>query len=854
MPTRIDRYKLFATATFVVCSLLTVPVRSESTFEEITVGFEVPRLVEQDILVQYDGATVYLPVTEVFRLLDINVGPDIERTRIEGFFFVKDRRYELRPRENKAIVTGVEYSLAANEFKYTGVDIYLRIDQFKRLFALDMSFDYSQLRVLLPLNQEFPAYQRLVRKQSREKLRKTEAALKNLKAIPRQRDLFSGGVFDWTISSNPIGGNGHYADVTAGAMLLGGDLSFTGTGNTVTGIQTDQLNSRWHYSFDPNKYITQAELGSVNPRGMLSRSLNGALFTNRPQLQRTYFQTINITGKLEPGWEVELYSDGKLIDFAKPDAAGEYTFAVNIDYGSSDFQLKMYGPSGEIRTEERHVRVPYTLIPRRQFEYSVAGGKDRLAATNNWYSQGTAYYGINDRLTVGLGADLPIAGRKDETPLFAGEATVQIAGNMIAITSLAPNHKALFGLNYTMPSSISADLSFSKFYPNPFRNLVGQEYNTALSLSTPIRIGKRYLGLRYYVARDKYDLFSATTMNYGFTASVSRFYLNYLGRYKSTQYPTRSVSSLASQILLSTDLVHFFRPQFKIDYDHTTSGISRLGVYVTRRLFSTGQLSFAYEHSPQYKTSGFTLNVSFFTKAAYFATRSQYSNREVSVAQMQRGSIRYDRSAGALRFDRRSGTGYGSAVVRPFMDLNNDGLLGDDEEILKGLKARISGVGGRPIGRGNLFYYDGLRPYDSYTIQIDATSLDNPLLRPAYDNYKVSVNPNVVTTVDVPVVIAADISGTVERRTQSGNVGVGGMILHVINMSNDAVTEISTFSSGQYYYLGLLPGKYRAYLDAAQMAQYGYESEPKSREFEVKPSAAGSSVENISFVLVPLSQ
>lgn len=832
-------------------SLPAQKVRGESSFEEITVGFEVPRLVQQDILVQYDGNSVFLPVCEIFRLLDINVGPDLEHTRIEGFLYTKDRKYELRPLENKAIVEKNEYSLSPGDFRFSGTEMYLQIDQFKRLFALEMTFDFSQLRVLLPLNQKFPAYQRLVRKQLRDKLRKTESALKNYKAIPLKREMFSGGVMDWTISANPVGGNGHYADVAMGSMLLGGDLSLSGTGNTQTGLQTDQLNYRWHYAFDANKFISQAELGKVNPGGLLSRSLKGGLLTNKPQLQRTYFQTINISGKLDPGWEIELYSDGKLIDFTRPNAAGEYSFAVSIDYGASDLQLKMYGPNGEIRTEERHVRVPYTLIPRGQFEYSVAGGEDGLSATTNWYSQGTAYFGITNQITAGVGADVPIVGVKNEKPLFDFEATGQITGNVISNASISPGYKYLFGVNYTTPNSLSADLTFTQYGNNPIRNLVGQQYNAALSLSAPLKIGNRYLGLRYYVARDKYKLFGSTSMNYGFTASVSRFYLNYLGRYKSTEYATHAVSSLATQILLSTDLFQFLRPQFRVDYDHTASAVSRVGVYVTRRLFRTGQLSIAYEHSPQYKTSGITLNVSFFTPVAYFATRSQYAEKKVTVTQMQRGSIRYDRAAGTVRMDRRSGTGYGSAVVRPFMDLNNDGVLDNNEEILKGLKARISGVGGRPVGRGNLFYYDGLRPYDTYTIQVDATSLDNPLLRPAYDNFKVAVNPNVVTTVDVPVVMAADISGTVERQTQSGSVGVGAMVLHVINLSNDIATDITTFSSGQYYYLGLIPGKYTAYLDAAQLAQYGYESEPKTREFEVKPSATGSSIEGISFVLKP---
>jgi hypothetical protein len=850
MPKRVDHRFLMAAFVAALFALSPAHGQGQSAFEEITVSFEVPRLVSKDIFVHYDGTTVYLPVSDVFRLLDISVSSDAGHTRIEGFFVVKDKRYELRPLEQKAVVAGTEYSLAPTDFQYNNLEMYLRIDQFKRLFGLEMTFDFTQLRVLLPLNADFPAYKRLVRKQIREKLRVTEAALRNLKTIPRKRELFSGGVMDWTVSASPIGGGGHYADLSVGSMLLGGDLSLSGTGNTVTGFQSDQFTYRWHYAFDSSLLITQAELGTVNPGGILSRSLKGGMITNRPQLQRTYFQTVNVTGKLDPGWEVELYADGKLIDFAEADQTGEYHFTVDIDYGSSDLQLKMYGPNGEIRTEERHVRVPYTLIPKRQFEYTVSGGQDAQLGLNNWYSQATGYYGITNRVTVGVGSDFPISGAKNEKKLFAGEASFQLAGSLIANTSVAPNNKTLFGINYTMPSSVSADFSYTKFYENPSRNPIEQKSSMAMSVSAPIHLGSRYLGLRYYVARDQYRAFSSSTMNYGASLSMWRFYMNYLGRYKSTVYPSKTTKSLSSQVLLSSDLLRWLRPQLRLDYDHTTNALSRVGIYVTRRFLSTGQISLSFEHSPQFKTNSINLSINFFTKAANFSTRAQYSDHEMSMSQLQRGSIRYDRAASVIRFDRRNGIGYGSAVVRPFMDINNDGVLGQHEEILEGLKARISGVGGRPIGRGRMYYYDGLRPYDSYTIQVDPTSLDNPMLRPAFENFKVSVNPNVVTTIDVPVVMAADISGMVERQIPSGKVGVGGITLHIFNLTKDVITDLTTFSSGQYYYLGLIPGKYRAYLDQAQMEQYGYQSEPKSIEFEVQASESGSSVENINFVLV----
>ncbi|MBI5267869.1 MAG: hypothetical protein HY851_11620, partial [candidate division Zixibacteria bacterium] len=608
--------------TLIISALVTAAVTSvisaEPTVEEITVNFEVPRLTSKDIFVRYDGSTIFLPFTEIFHILDLNVGTDPDRTRIEGFFITKGHRYELRPKEARAVVNGTDMPLLPGSFQYDGMELYLRIDQFKNLFGLDMTFNFTMLRVLLPLSDQFPAYQRLLRKQAREKLDKTEAALKNIKVIPRKHEWFSGGVIDWTLSTNPLGGGGQYADMGIGSMLFGGDLSVSGAGNTTTGFNPEDITARWHYAIDPNPFLTQIELGSINSGGLLNRSMRGGLITNRPQVQRTYFQTVNLSGPLEPGWEVELYADGKLLDYAEADQGGGYHFNVDVNYGASDLELKMYGPNGEIRTEQRHVQVPYTLVPKKQFEYASSVGMDMVTPGQRWYAQTNGYYGVINRLTLGLGTDIPLsppAGKVAEKPLVSAEATAIIASSLVANASVAPGYQSLFGLNYTMPSSISANVGLTTFAVSKYRNPVEQKYSASLSLSSPIRLGQRYLGLRYNLSRDVYRNFNSTSMNYGFSASAWRMYVNYLGRFKSTRYPSRVSRSFTSQMLLSTDLLRWLRPQFRLDYDHTTNSLSRFGVYVTRRFLKTGQISLSYERSPVAKSNMIMLGVNFFTSA-----------------------------------------------------------------------------------------------------------------------------------------------------------------------------------------------------------------------------------------------
>jgi hypothetical protein len=167
------------------------------------------------------------------------------------------------------------------------------------------------------------------------------------------------------------------------------------------------------------------------------------------------------------------------------------------------------------------------------------------------------------------------------------------------------------------------------------------------------------------------------------------------------------------------------------------------------------------------------------------------------------------------------------------------------------MKIKVDGLSGRPLNTGEKYTYSKLRPYYNYQLQIDPTSLDNPMMRPVYENYEVAFTPNVVTSIDVPLAIGSEVSGIVERVTLKGTTGVGGIKLHFYNLSNESVTQITTFVSGDFYYLGLLPGRYIVYPDPDQLDKYGYESVPKEKELTITPAEGGESLEDINFLLRP---
>ncbi|HSH00725.1 MAG TPA: hypothetical protein VLB27_11770, partial [candidate division Zixibacteria bacterium] len=709
--------------------------------------------------------------------------------------------------------------------------------------------DFTNLRVFLPLDKDLPVYQKMKRRQAHERLRNEQTALRDLQRLPHHRDLFKAGAADWTISTAPLGGGGQFANLNLGAAALGGDLTLSGSGNSRTGFKSDELRGRWRYYVKDNTFVSQVIAGDVFTGGSLSRSLRGGLVSNAPLVQRRHFQSTTIEGEIEPEWEVEMYVDGKLKDFATTDQQGRYRFDMDIIYGASLVELKMYGPNGEIRTEERYIRVPFNLIPQGEWEYTVAAGSESGAATDALYSNGSAYYGISDWLTIGAGFDAPLERAEDKEPAYAGEIAAQIMSNLTVNGSLSPSNTYTGGFSYSQPSLVNLTGSYTKFADNPLRNLPGQTSRISLSLSSPLTFIGRNVGVRFNGSQDKFATFTTTNLNYGFNASIGPAILNYLGKYKSASRSAFGRSDLSSQLFATLQISRWLRPQIRVEYNHTTRELLKYGVFIGKRIFHTGQVSFSYERNHITGGNSFLVTLNLLTDFAQITSRALRIADQTSITQLYRGSVQFDQESGSVQFDRNNAVGYGAAVVRPFIDANFNGIRDGNEETLNGLRAKVRGAAGKRRG-DNLYFYDRLRPYDEHLIEIDQTSLDDPTLRPAHENLQVLVNPNVVTTIDVPIVTASDISGSVLRVTPAGDVGAGGIKILLVNLSRDVVTEITTFNDGEYYYLGLLPGRYRAYIDQDQLAQYGYSTQPESIEFEIAPQEGGSSVEGINFLLL----
>ena len=104
--------------------------------------------------------------------------------------------------------------------------------------------------------------------------------------------------------------------------------------------------------------------------------------------------------------------------------------------------------------------------------------------------------------------------------------------------------------------------------------------------------------------------------------------------------------------------------------------------------------------------------------------------------------------------------------------------------------------------------------FEPVNVEIDSTSLDNPLYVPAFTSASLQPPPNAYREFNLPLVTGAVLEGKVLR---DGSPFPGATLL-LTNLANGKKTSIPAFSDGTFYVLGVKPGRYSLEVDPRDLA------------------------------------
>jgi hypothetical protein len=140
----------------------------------------------------------------------------------------------------------------------------------------------------------------------------------------------------------------------------------------------------------------------------------------------------------------------------------------------------------------------------------------------------------------------------------------------------------------------------------------------------------------------------------------------------------------------------------------------------------------------------------------------------------------------------------------------------------------------------------GVSPWEEMLVSVDSTSLTSPWWTPAFPATAVMPTPNLVRSVDVPIVIGGVVEGSVRLEGSSSRPLTRPLAIVLTETGSATRTVVEAFSDGSFYRMGLRPGHYEATIDDASLAGLGlladtvrFELRPGRSAAEPGPTASG---------------
>lgn len=342
-------------------------------------------VVSEEMIGFAEGTSLLLPLGEFTQALDLAITTDPGSGRAGGWFIKENRLFSLNISKQEVIIDGRISSYAGSLVKVRDDEIFVDVRLLAKWFPLDIEFNLGNLTISLDSREPFPIEQRLEREGRRSKLRQKGPATE-FEYKPTPYKLISLPIIDkssqYTFSSdeseNIVRKQEYSFTAAADIAGLNGELFMSGSDTDYIAQARLELGRK-----DPEAQLlgpvgaSEFSIGDIStPQIPLVANIGsgrGAQISSYPLNAPTEFDRITLDGDLLTGWEVELYRNEVLLNFASSGSNGRYEFTdIPLLFGTNVLKLIFYGPQGQTREEIRLVRVGVDQVKPGNVHYRLA--------------------------------------------------------------------------------------------------------------------------------------------------------------------------------------------------------------------------------------------------------------------------------------------------------------------------------------------------------------------------------------------------------------------------------------------------------------------------------------------------
>lgn len=858
----------------ILCSLGTVStVHAQNNEEEdfeVYLSFRHRGVINAVVVSYYKNDEFFLPVNDLFSVFQIESNTIGLVT--SGKFGVEQIPYNIDFSKQLITFGNKKYPITQDDFLIKDLDNYIPPRLFLDIFGLDFAVDFNNLSLTLETEKELPIIVRAIRNQRRQVANRNKKGIEYYPlAEGREYSFLDGGFLDYSLSSSLNQSRTAYNFNSAiGLQLAGGDLQGSMFGNYSDPDFVFETNAlRWRYVIRKSSLISSVAIGQTTLDGVTKVPYSGIRLTNESYEPRRFFDEYEIQGTTFPESEVELYLNNSIVDFQKADELGNYRFLTPLYYGSSQLDLKIFGPTGQTVQRSSRIQVPFIFLPKGVLNYTFnAGVLDNpiigtTEKSNVFQLNGT--YGLTSWVTSKIGVEyFGDQTSENSKPAFTGTLSSRILTNYILTLQGVSGAYYRSAMNAIYPNSASFNFDYTNYIDNnPIYNSAGNSQQFIGNIFYPISIKGFPLSLRTSIfSRFREDV-NFSTFRLDLTTKLSKVNLRFGYSERLIDsfrfFDTKNVSTLETSatynVARNPNIPSFIRGTFvrgQLRYSPTDSKLESFETLFSRSIFKKGRLQFSYGRNFKSGANSFRFNfVIDFGKVRSNSTVATVGEN-FTATQNLRGSIGYDSNYKNFLFTSRDQVGRSGTAIQLFVDNNNNKKFDDgDDPIPEGI-VRVGRSGTSSVQKNGVLYYTQMQPYFQYNLEMNKGSIRNPMLVPELENFSILTDPNTFKRVEIPFFMSGIIEGNVLRKFESGSLrGIGGLKLILSSLDKDFRKEIRTFSDGSYYEYELPPGNYEIYVDPGQLDILNVTSKPEKINFEVHAVSEGDFVEGLRFELIP---
>ncbi|MCB9990426.1 MAG: carboxypeptidase regulatory-like domain-containing protein [Rhodospirillales bacterium] len=794
----------------------------------------------------------YLPMKGLADILGLYIELDLEGGQASGWFLGADNTYNVDVTGGTYTIRGELVDLGPDDAFVRDLgagfgDVYVRMDVLEKIWPLEMEMDFTYLQLKLNIMRKLPyelKRDRMARQDRFLNRGDDDIDTTGYNFVENPYEMISPPAIDastlmrwsqddgdWENRTNIHGTNdllGFSADYNLNFERRDGHFE------PPKDLRMTLTRRAWDHQEPMFAGIREVRLGDVSARTpdlvSTAESGRGISVSSRSLRRAGSFDEIIVEGFATPGWEVELYRSGELLDFGTVSDDGVYRF-VNVPLfgGRNEIRIMLYGPSGQVEERVETHNVGARLLSPGEVEYNAAivDVSDNLISlrkdddTRRRYSplynedDGYAYnasarVGVNRWMSLFATGSRSIARQGKQKYVTAGTdlALGPVSANIEGYQELGGGHAIdarfltnMKGWRVRLRGAVMNDFESERVGYDDSARVLDLQGSVSNRFGTDI--GR--LGVSASANHEKYED-ETTYTRYELNTDLSQSRRSYGNRLDLTKRDSKleSITGQANanfRIDKKTDLRSYLN--YKVHPHFELSSVSTDLDYRHSDKLSAG-LDFRRNITTAQNSVGANVNYDFGLFLASLATRWQQDSgldvslrASTSIAPYGEDGDYIMRSKGMRQSGALNADVFLDKNLNYIFDGNDEPL--SDAVLLYGRKesepANENGFVGEVMGATGEYQY----------VTLQENSTGNPFHAAAYPGLAVQLRPGTAQSVEFPVVMTGVIDGTAYFKD---GAPVPGLKLQLVDAYGEVAKETLTSFDGFYTFELVRPGNY----------------------------------------------